>query len=288
MNSAFTKHSDTVPAKIEVPAPTAWPIVMAFGLTLAFAGLLTAGSVSILGAVLTIAGAVGWFREVLPAESREGLPLVQEEVAVQTTRETVEQIAGIGAAPRAWLPLEIYPISAGIKGGLAGGAVMALLAMLYGGLSGNGIWHGINLLAAGLFPAMATQTATQVGTFNLHEFLVAVPIHLVISLLAGLLYGAMLPMTPRRPILLGGFVAPLLWSGMMYGSLAFINPVMNQRIDWPWFVLCQIAFGIVAGVVVVVQERISTRQNVPLMVRMGVEAEGLVLEHQKENQEDLR
>jgi hypothetical protein len=135
---------------------------------------------------------------------------------------------------------------------------------------------------------MATQTATQVGTFNLHEFLVAVPIHLVISLLAGLLYGAMLPMVPRRPILLGGFVAPLLWSGMMYGSLAFINPVMNQRIDWPWFVLCQIAFGIVAGVVVVVQERISTRQNVPLMVRIGVEAEGLVLEHQKENQEDLR
>jgi hypothetical protein len=288
MNSAFTKHSDAVPAKIEVPAPTAWPIVMAFGLTLAFAGLVTAASVSILGAVLTIAGAVGWFREVLPAESHEWLPLVQEEVAVQTTRETVERIAGIGAAPRAWLPLEIYPISAGIKGGLAGGAVIAFLAALYGVFSGNGIWYAMNLLVAGLFPAMATETAAQVGTFNLHEFLVAVPIHLVISLLAGLLYGAMLPMIPRRPILLGGFVAPLLWSGMIFGSLAFINPVMNQRIDWPWFVLCQIAFGIVAGVVVAVQERISTRQNVPLMVRMGVEAEGLILEHQPENQEDLR
>ena len=287
MNSAFTKHSDTVPAKIEVPAPTAWPIVMAFGLTLAFAGLLTAASVSILGAVLTIAGAVGWFREVLPAESREWLPLVQEEVAVHTTRETVEQIAGIGAAPRAWLPLEIYPISAGIKGGLAGGTVIAFLALLYGVFSGNGIWYAMNLLAAGLFPAMATQTATQVGTFNLHEFLVAVPIHLAISLLAGLLYGAMLPMVPRRPILLGGFLAPLLWSGMMYGSLAFINPVMNQRIDWAWFVPCQIAFGIAAGVVVAVQERISTRRDVPLMVRMGIEAEGLVQEHQPEK-EDLK
>jgi hypothetical protein len=288
MNSAFTKHSDAVPAKIEVPAPTAWPIVMAFGLTLAFAGLLTAASVSILGAVLTIAGAVGWFREVLPAESHAWLPVIQEEVPVQTTRETVERIAGIDAAPRAWLPLEIYPISAGIKGGLAGGAVIAFLAALYGVFSGNGIWYAMNLLVAGLFPAMATETATQVGTFNLPEFLVAVPIHLVISLLAGLLYGAMLPMVPRRPILLGGFVGPLLWSGMMYGSLAFINPVMNQRIDWAWFVPCQIAFGIVAGVVVAVQERISTRQNVPLMVRMGVEAEGLVPEHQPENQEDLR
>jgi hypothetical protein len=288
MNSTFTKHSDTVPGKIEVPAPTAWPIVMAFGLTLAFAGLLTAASVSILGVVLTIAGAVGWFREVLPAESHEWLHVIQEEVAVQTTRETVERIAGIDAPPRAWLPLEIYPISAGIKGGFAGGAVIAFLAALYGVFSGNGIWYAMNLLVAGLFPAMATETATQVGTFNLHQFLVAVPIHLVISLLAGLLYGAMLPMVPRRPILLGGFVGPLLWSGMMYGSLAFINPVMNQRIDWAWFVPCQIAFGIVAGVVVAVQERISTRRNVPLMVRMGVEAEGLVPEQQPENQEDLK
>ena len=36
---------------------------------------------------------------------------------------------------RAWLPLEIYPISAGIKGGLAGSVAMAVLAMLYGILS---------------------------------------------------------------------------------------------------------------------------------------------------------
>ena len=288
MNSAFTKDSDAVPTKVEVPAPTAWPIVMAFGLTLAFAGLVTAASVSILGAVLTIAGAVGWFREVLPAESHEWLPVVQEEIAVQTTRETVERIAGIGAVPRAWLPLEIYPISAGIKGGLAGGAVMALLAMLYGGLSGNGIWHGINLLVAGLFPAMATETARQIGAFNLQEFLFAVPLHLLMSLLVGLLYGAMLPMLPRRPILLGGFVAPLLWSGMLYGSLAFVNPVMNRRVDWPWFVLCQIAFGIVAGIVVARQERISTRRNLPLIVRLGIEAEGLVPEHQPEREEDLK
>jgi hypothetical protein len=289
MNTELSKVPDDASEKIEVPAPTAWPIVMAFGLTLAAAGLLTAASVSILGALLTVAGAVGWFRQVLPAESREWLPVVQEEIAVRTTREAVERIAGVGAAaPRAWLPLEIYPISAGIKGGLAGGAVMAFLAALYGVFSGNGIWYPMNLLVAGLFPAMATQTATQVGTFNLHEFLLAVPIHLVMSLLAGLLYGAMLPMVPRRPILLGGFVFPLLWSGTMYGGLAFINPVMNQRIDWPWFVLCQIAFGIAAGVVVAVQERISTRRNIPLMARMGVEAEGLVLEHQPENREDLR
>ena len=273
------------PDKLEVPAATAWPIVLAFGMTLVFAGFVTAASVSILGAILAVAGAVGWFRQVLPVESVEWAPVVQEEIAIETSRESVDRVAGIGAIPRAWLPIEIYPISAGIKGGLAGGAAMALLAGLYGIVSGNGIWYAMDLLVAGLFPAMASETARQIGTFNLHQFLVAVPLHLFMSLLVGLLYGAMLPMLPRRPIVLGGVVTPLLWSGLIYGILAFVNPVMNQHIDWVWFVASQIAFGIVAGLVVAVQERISTSQRVPLRVRMGIEAPGLMQEHRQERKQ---
>jgi hypothetical protein len=56
--------------------------------------------------------------------------------------------------------------------------------------------------------------------------------------------------------------------------LDVINPVMNQRIDWPWFVISQIAFGVVAGIVVSRQERIATWQPLPLAVREGVEAQG--------------
>jgi len=268
------------PRKIEVPAPTAWPIILAFGLTLVSAGLVTAASVSILGAVLAVAGAVGWFRQVLPVESHEWVTAAPEEIAIETSRARVERV--MSPVPRAWLPVEIYPISAGIRGGLAGGAVMAILAAVYGVVSGNGIWYPMNLLVAGLFPVMATETASQIGIFNFYRFLVAIPIHLLISLLVGLLYGAMLPMLPRRPILLGGFAAPLLWSGLIYGILAFVNPVMNQHIDWVWFVLSQFGFGIVAGVVVAVQERIPTRRNVPLIVRMGIEAPGVVEEHQEE------
>jgi len=223
------------PNKIEVPAPTAWPIVLAFGLTLVFAGMVTAASVSILGGVLAVVGAVGWFREVLPVESHEWVTVAADEVAIATSREAVERIGAGPTPPRAWLPVESYPIAAGIKGGLAGGAVMALLAAVYGILSGNGIWYPMNLLVGGLFPAMATETSAQIGTFNLTRFLVAVPIHLLISLLVGLLYGAMLPMLPRNPILLGGLVTPLLWSGLIYGGLAFINPFMNQHIHWVWF-----------------------------------------------------
>jgi len=268
-----------IPEKIEVPAPTAWPIVLAFGLTLVSAGFVTAVSVSVLGGVLVIAGAVGWFREVLPAESHEWVPVVPEELVIHTERKTVERVAF--SVSRASLPVEVYPISAGVKGGLAGSVAMACLAAAYGIVSGNGIWYPMNLLVAGLFPSIG-DTAIQIGTFNLQALMVAVPLLLVISLLVGMLYGVMLPMASRRPILLGGFAAPLLWSFLIHGSLAVINPVMNQQIDWTWFVLSQIGFGLVAGLVVARQERIGTRQPAPLAVRMGIEAPGLIEEHREE------
>jgi hypothetical protein len=272
-----------IPERIETPTPTAWPLALAFGMTLVFAGFVTAASVSILGGVLAVAGAVGWFRQVLPSESEEWVAVDQEEVSIATSRLNVERMGGFRVS-RVWVPIEIHPVSAGVKGGLAGSVVMAAVAALYGMFSGNGIWYPMNLLVAGLFPPIASETTRQIGTFHFDQFLIAVPIHLAISLLVGLLYGAMLPMLPRHPILLGGFAAPLLWSGLMYGVLAFVNPVMNQRIDWAWFVGSQFAFGIVAGIIVATQEQISTRQPLPLPVRLGVEAPGLV----RETQEDLR
>ena len=282
MTSDFNEHRGDTPEKIELPTSTAWPIVFAFGLTLLAAGLVTTASISVLGAVLAVTGVIGWFRQVLPVESREWVPVVREQISIRTGRETVERVPEISPAPRAWLPIQIYPISAGIKGGLAGGAVMALLAGAYGIFTGNGIWYPMNLLVAGFFPEMATQTATQIGTFHLDEFLVALALHLVISLTVGLLYGAMLPMLPKHPILLGGFVAPLVWCGMIYSILQFVNPVMNNLIDWLWFVLSQIGFGLVAGLVVTAHGRKLTQENVPLMVRMGIEAPGLLPEHRED------
>src|SRR4029077_1651068 len=61
---------------IELPAPTAWPMVAALGIAFSFAGLVMHPLVSMVGAVLVIAGAVGWFGEVLPVEHIERVPLV--------------------------------------------------------------------------------------------------------------------------------------------------------------------------------------------------------------------
>ena len=115
-------------------------------------------------------------------------------------------------------------------------------------------------------------------SFHLGSFSLAVVIHLLTSLLVGLLYGAMLPMFPRRPILLGGIIAPILWTGLLHSILGLLNPLLNQLIDWPWFIASQFAFGIVAGLVVVRQERVRTRQFVPFLMRAGIEAPGMMKE----------
>lgn len=188
---------------VRMPAPTAWPIVLAFGITLVFAGMLTTAAVSILGAILAACGYVGWFRDVLPHEKHELVPVLEEAASVVTSRPRVARAGWIThELHRARLPLETYPISAGVIGGLAGSAAMAVLAIAYGVIRQHSVWYPINLLASGFFPGLENSTAELVA-FQPSLLIIATIIHLATSLLVGLLYGAMLPMFPRRPILLG-------------------------------------------------------------------------------------
>src|SRR5215470_10828958 len=264
------------PVEIEVPASTAWPLVLSFGFTLMFAGLLTSASVSVLGVVLAVAGCVGWFREVFPHEREETVPIVFEEHRITTERRIVERVPLAPHLVRAWLPLKTYPMSAGIKGGLAGGVAMAVLACTYGLVKAGSIWYPINLLAATVYAQSLKLGPEQLNSFHGDSFAVAVGLHGIGSIFVGLLYGAMLPMFARRPIVLGGLIGPVLWSGLLYSIMQLLNPLLASRINWVWFMASQIAFGVVAGIVVVRQERVSTSENLPFLVRAGVEAPGIM------------
>jgi hypothetical protein len=271
-----TGHGPRNPGEIELPAPTAWPFVLAFGVTLIFTGLLTSASVTVLGTVLALAGTVGWFREVLPHEKEEVVPVVREDISITTQRRLVEKVPLAEDQVRAWLPVETYPISAGLKGGLAGGVAMAVLACTYGIISVGSIWYPINLLAAVVYSRQEAQLLTPEWLNSFHPiiFLIAVILHATGSTLVGLLYGAMLPMFARRPIVLGGLVVPVLWSGILYSILDLLNPVLATHIHWGWFIASQVAFGVVAGLVVVRQTRVRTRENMPFLLRAGIEAPG--------------
>jgi hypothetical protein len=268
-------HTET----IHLPAPTAWPIVMAFGATLGFAGLVTNGAISVLGVILALAGAVGWFRQVLPHEAHEDVPVVVEHIVIETARPQVERIV-VDEHHREHFPLETYPVLSGIKGGIAGGIAMIPPALLYGLLSHHSIWWPVNLLGGAGVTQWSKLSVNQIAQFHWGGLLVACVIQAIVSILVGLLYGAMLPMLPRHPIVLGGILAPVLWTGVIHATLGTINPVLDSNISWGWFLVSQITFGIVAGWVVAQQERIRTAQPMPFILRMGIEAPGL--EHERD------
>lgn len=271
---AEMEQASRAPREIEVPASTSWPLVLAFGFTLVFAGLLTSASVSALGAVLTAAGCVGWFREVFPREHEVVLRVIAEAPSVVTERPVVDRLPVAQDQVRAWLPLQTHPISAGVKGGLAGGAAMAVLACAYGLIKAGSIWYPINLLAASVYAQSVKLEAAQLNSFHGDSFVIALFLHLLVSTAVGLLYGAMLPMFARRPMLLGGLIGPVLWSSLLYSMLSLLNPLLESHIDWLWFMASQVAFGIVAGMVVVRQPRVPTRENLAFALRAGVEAPG--------------
>jgi hypothetical protein len=255
--------SSATPSAVMVPAPTSWPIVMAFGIALLFCGLLTNVALTILGVILVIPGSVGWFLDVFPEEKHDSVPVVEIPITVTSRRQRVTPLEVAPELHRPLLPVETYPVSAGVKGGLTGAVAMAVLACLYGVISQGSIWYPINLLAATVNPHSLEMGLETLKAFHLDSFLIATGIHVVTSVLVGLLYGAMLPVISRHPIFLGGVIAPVLWSGVVRSLLDVINPLLERHINWWWFIASQAGFGIVAGLVVIRQERVRVKQTLP-------------------------
>jgi len=260
---------------IRLPAPTAWPIVLAFGCMLAAAGLVTDAGISILGGALMLAGCMGWFRQVLPHEQHEEVPVLDLPVTIATSRALVERIR-LGPEHRAHLPIEIYPVTSGIKGGIAGGFAMIVPALLYGLIAQHSIWYPVNLLGGAGVAHWRNPSTADIAAFHWQGLLVAIVIHSVTCVFVGLHYGAMLPMLPRRPIVLGGILAPVLWTGILHTFMGIINPALDERIQWGWFLVSQVTYGLTAGFVVARQERILTGQSLPFAARLGIEAPGLM------------
>jgi hypothetical protein len=272
MSVSESEHRQDHQGVVNLPTPTSWPIVLSLGITLLLAGLVTSWIISLLGVVLIVPSTVGWFRQVLPHEQHEAVPVLTQVEAITSRRINVIRIP-LSEDHRQVLPYETYTILAGVKGGIAGGIAMVVPATLYGLIRYHSIWYSINLLAAGGFVSWGNASNAFLSAFHPEGLLAALAIHIVTSLLVGLLYGAMLPMFPWKPIFTAGFAAPFLWTGILYSALGVISPILDQRIDWLWFILSQITFGLVCGFVVNLQVRVRTDQfrSLPFSVRAGLE-----------------
>jgi hypothetical protein len=161
---------------------------------------------------------------------------------------------------RMHFPEKVHPYSAGAKGGLVGGVLMALVATSYGLVSGRGIWYPMNLLAAMILPQFSGASPQALDQFSGLSLLVGTVIHLLMSVGVGLLFGIILPTLPRSPVFWAGVVGPLLWTGAIHSFMGVLNPVMEQQVDWPWFVASQFVYGLTVGIVVVRSEKIAAKR----------------------------
>src|SRR5258705_1773131 len=264
---------------VEVPASTPWPFVTAFGLALLFAGLVTTLAVRVVGVVVLFCGAVGWFRVVMPVQQEESLKVVRTLSVARVTSSTrkVDHLRPGTGGHRIRIPAEVHPYSAGLIGGAVGGVGMAIIACLYGLLAHGSIWYPVNLLAAAALPSLTDAGPEVLNTFQMPGFIVALLSHVIISLFVGLLFATILPMMPSRfTAFWGSFLAPVLWTALIASTLQLINPALNSKIAWPWFIASQIAYGLITGYIVAHSKLVETAQDWPLAARAGFEAPGLI------------
>ena len=153
---------------------------------------------------------------------------------------------------------------------------MIVPAVLYGLIAQHSIWYPVNILGGAGVAHWTNSNAAEIATFHWQWLLIAILIHSLTCVLVGLLYGAMLPMLPRHPVVLGGILAPVLWTGILHSFMGAINPTLADHIAWGWFLVSQVVYGVTAGVVVSRQERILTSQSLPFIERLGIEASGLM------------
>ena len=278
------EHRSESSNTIEVPAPTPWPFVTSFGLALLFAGLVTSLAVSIVGLVVILFGAVGWFRDVLPVPKEElvAIATTPAPIFVRSTRRVAHLQAG-AEGHRVYIPVTVHPYSAGLLGGALGGVGMAIIACLYGLIAQGSLWYPVNLLAAAALPSLAEAGPAELKAFHVSGFVIALLIHGIISLLVGLLYAAILPMMPSRfTAFWGSFLAPVLWTALVASTLHLTNPALNAKIAWGWFIASQVAFGLITGFIVAHSKEVETAQSWPLAARAGVEAPGVMPEKEAE------
>lgn len=253
---------DEVDGAIEMPRPTVWPMTLSLSLALAATGAALGSMVfALVGATMFAVSLWRWYAQLLSGDAHEYLPRAAVRPAPIVPRlGKVEKLKPGMIGHRLRLPEHIYPISAGLKGGLAGGLIMPIPALAWGLLSGHGLWFPVNLLAGLVLPGVEDRPVPQLEQFHPGLFVMAIIIHAVMSAVVGLVYGVLLPIMPARPswqLVFGGFIIPVAWTGFSGGLMGLANPALREYVNWYWFGMSQVVFGLTAALVVVRSEKVA-------------------------------
>src|SRR5262249_56591433 len=119
------------------------------------------------GSVAVTAGVGGW-RQVFPEPQLEHVPVLEEGVTFSAARSTIGRLAPGEEGHRVRIPVAVQPISAGIKGGLVGGAAMAIVVLIFRAGIQRGLLEPVNLLAAVAIPGMAEVSLGRLPALRRH------------------------------------------------------------------------------------------------------------------------
>jgi hypothetical protein len=248
------------PDSVELPRPTAAPVVLALGLTLLAAGVALGLGFLVVGALVVVVALSLWIVQLLPGQGHLHEPVAERTLPppVAAAPGGVERLRPDMPGYRLRLPQEVPAISAGLKGGLVGGVAMAVPALLWGLFSGHGLLYPINLLAGMVLPGVGRMTVPELEQFDAALLVTALVIHVVTSAVMGTLYGVLLATLPEvpAPIAWGGLLMPVLWTGASYVAMQVMNPALPGKVSWPWFLLSQFVFGITMPAVVLGAKRL--------------------------------
>jgi hypothetical protein len=163
-------------------------------------------------------------------------------------------------------------IKAGLLGGVAGGLAMPIPAELWSLSSRHGLWYPANLLAAMVLPDTDRLSMPDLESFHPGWLAIALTLHLAISLGFGAIFSLLLSRVRPIPSTLawGGLLMPLLWSSFSFSLMGVVNPLLQKRVNWPWFIASQFVFGVVVAIVV---ER-SEKQFLPPVGSNSDKADG--------------
>jgi hypothetical protein len=261
MASQSQPDSPASPDSVEMPRPTAAPVVLALGMALLASGIVLGLGFVVVGAVVIVTGLGLWIAQLLPGRGHVHEPLGEPARRAQPVPGApggVERLREGMPGYRMRLPQDVHPVSAGVKGGIVGGAVMPVPALIWGLASGHGLWYPVNLLAGMALPGVGKMSVPELEQFHFSLFLTALVIHVVVSVIIGLIYGVLLPTLPAvpRPIAWGGLLMPIVWTAASYVAMRVANPALPAKVSWPWFLVSQLVFGVTMPAVVLGAKRL--------------------------------
>jgi hypothetical protein len=136
-------------------------------------------------------------------------------------------------------------VRAGIAGGIAGGAVMAVFSMMMLWLAGSGFWTPLNLIAHTFWRAAPLD-----GMFSAPALVIGMAVHMIMAMLFGTVIAAAAFRLPaaRSLVIAGGMLfAAGLWAVMQYGIWRAIDAAAAQAFTSWVFAIAHLLFGMMAA-----------------------------------------